>query len=83
MASSVVLAIALVWFLLSGGVNGGWSLTKEEDEELDRQLRIINKPATVTIKVNKPPFLLFSPIFQVVFIYSFSADSLSISISCP
>ena len=32
-------------------INGVWSISREEDLELERQLKILNKPGVKTIKV--------------------------------
>ena len=48
-------AITSVLFLLIiVDVDGAWSISKEEDMELEKQLKILNKPAVKTIRVIQP-----------------------------
>ena len=45
----------LVLFIV---INGVWSISREEDLELERQLKILNKPGVKTIKVSINFFFL-------------------------
>ena len=59
-------AITSVLFLLIiVDVDGAWSISKEEDMELEKQLKILNKPAIKTIRVIQPLLHLF---FNLVFL---------------
>ena len=54
-------AITSVLFLLIiVDVDGAWSISKEEDMELEKQLKILNKPAVKTIRVIQPLLHLFT-----------------------
>lgn len=54
-------AITSVLFLLIiVDVDGAWSISKEEDMELEKQLKILNKPAIKTIRVIQPLLHLFT-----------------------
>ena len=54
-------AITSVLFLLIiVDVDGAWSISKEEDMELEKQLKILNKPAIKTIRVIQPLLYLFT-----------------------
>ena len=44
-------------------INGVWSISREEDLELERQLKILNKPGIKTIKVNPHSFTLLYNFF--------------------